>query len=255
MMFNNLQIVIPSRSRPHKQITISNLSENLWPLISIVVPQEQVDAYRARVPQVISILPCDQPNLTLTRRFVLGLKPTGKLMMIDDDLIFWKRTDTGRFQRITQDTIELTEQMVKTIVEFLDRYPYVGLVDKFMSDLSPRNFKECSRFNEIYGYNRDLFPVPWPEHRVNNEDDHDFHLQLLTRGHKTAVITEYTKSQSRVNSPGGCSEWRSKEQMEETYRIMSEYWPGIVSLTPKPSPFWEFRIRYNWQAARKIGGI
>jgi hypothetical protein len=254
-MLGDLQIVIPSRSRPNKQITLANLSENLWPYITIVVPQEQAAEYRIAVPKEVFIMPCDQKGLSLTRRFILHSRQTGKLITLDDDLTFYRRTDEGKFKRMTKDDTGLTEQIIETMVEFLDKYPYVGLVDKFMSDLSPRNFKECSRFNEIYGYNRDLFPTPWPEIRIPHDEDHDFHLQLLTRGHKTAVITEYSKSSFRVNAPGGCSEWRSKEVLEETYHLMQQYWPGIVSLTPKPSAFSDFRLRYNWQAARKMGGI
>jgi hypothetical protein len=254
-MFGDLQVVIPSRSRQHKQITLFNLAKELWPYITIVVPEEQVDDYRAAVPKEVFVMPCKERGLSLTRKFVLLSKKTGKLITLDDDLTFYKRTDDSKFVRITENTIGLTVVMIEAIVEFLNSYPYVGLVDKFMSHTQPRGFKECSRFNEVYGYNRDLFPDPWPQIRVPHDEDHDFHLQLLTRGHKTAVITEYSKTNLRVNAPGGCSEWRSKEVMDETYRLMLQYWPGIVSLTNKPSAFSDVRLRYNWQGARKMGGI
>jgi hypothetical protein len=251
-MFDNLQIAIPSRSRAHLQKTIYNLSQRLWPIVTIVVPVEQHSDYRRKIPEEISVLPSETFGIGPTRQFILKTRTTGKLIMLDDDLTFYRRNDSGnKFYIIAGDN---TEQMITDIVDFLDRYPMVGVADKFMSHTQPRGYKECSRFNDMHGYNRDLLPVPWPEFRVLAEEDHDFHLQLLTRGYKTAVITEYSKT-NKAQSAGGCSDWRNTETMLKVQQQMLEYWPGIVSLTPKPNYVTENRVRYNWKKAKRIGGL
>lgn len=251
-MFDNLQILIPSRSRATNQKTIFNLSKKLWPITSIVVPTEQYDEYCRKVPKDINIIPCDGVGNCATRQFMLHTKPTGKLITFDDDLTFYRRNEEGtKFIRMFPDEAEL---MVLTISKFLDVYSFVGLVDKFMSQHSPRSHKECGRFNEVYGYNRDTLPVPWPEFRVPHEEEHDFNLQLITRGHKTAIITEYSKGQTTW-APGGCADWRTSAIFDEAYQQMRELWPGIVTFGGKPTDFAPYRIQYNWRQAKKQGGL
>ena len=251
-MFHDLQILIPSRSRARNQRTIVNLSKDLWQYLAIVVPTEQYHLYRTSVPEEIKVLPCDGIGNCVTRQFMLHTQKTGKLITFDDDLTFYKRTEDGtKFIRMMPvDSLD----MVSHILTFLDKYPFVGLVDKFMSQHTPRNFKECARFNEVYGYNRDTLPVPWPEFRVPHEEEHDFNLQLITRGHKTAVITEYSKGQ-RTFAPGGCADWRSEAVFANAYTEMKKLWPQIVSFGGKATAFAPYRIRYNWDQAKKQGGI
>jgi hypothetical protein len=124
----------------------------------------------------------------------------------------------------------------------------VGLVDKFMSQTRPRGFVECNRFNQVMGFNRNLFPNPWPSFRVPHDEDHDIHLQFLTRGYRTAVLTEYSKVDNKQAS-GGCNDWRSPEIFRLTYDLLQEYWPTIVTVKSAT------KIRYNWQEAKRIGGI
>ena len=251
-MFDGLQICIPSRSRATVQKTIYNLSKTLWPYITIVVPLSQYNLYRNEVPMAIRIMPCEAEGIGPTRQFILTLSEKGKVIMMDDDLTFYKRSEDGlKFYQIYGTA---TESLINEMVDLLDEYPMIGLTDKYMSHLQPRITKECSRFNDIHGYNRDLLPYPWPTFRVWAEEDHDFHLQLLTRGHKTAILTEYSKT-NKAGAPGGCSDWRNPESMHKIQQQMLELWPGIVSLTPKPNYVTPNRVRYNWKEAMRRGGL
>jgi hypothetical protein len=248
-MFNNLQIVIPSRSRWNEQKTLYNLSEDLWPHVVIVCPIEQYFYYRVHHTKLgIQVLAFQGVGIGAKRQFILNLNPSGKLIMLDDDLKFYKRTDDGRRfpGAMRSDTIE----MIWDIYKMLDTYVHVGLTDKFMSHTKPRGYIECHRFNQVLAFNRDLLPRPWPEFRLWNDEEHDVHLQLLTRGYKTAVLTEWSKS-DKSNAPGGCSDWRGPNTLKEAHEKLVEYWPNIVSITPgNPS-----RARYNWKEAKKMGGI
>jgi hypothetical protein len=245
-MFNDLQIAIPSRSRPHVQKTIQNLSQNLRQYIVLVVPSDQYEDYRGRVSIDINIVPFSGSGIGNKREFILNLKPTGKLIMFDDDLTFYKRLEDGsKFARMNPDE---SEKMVSEIVDFLDRYVMVGMVDKFMSQTRPRGFVECTRCNKVLAFNRDMLPNPWPSFRVPHDEDHDIHLQLITRGFRTAVITEYSKSDP-VQAPGGCTDWRCDAVFNHAYELMVQYWPTIVTIYPN------HKIRYNWREAKRIGGI
>lgn len=243
-----IRIAIPSRSRATLQKTIHNLSSDIWPWIHIVVPGSQYAEYRANIPAEIDIFMAgDQAGVREKRAFILNMTSTGKVIMMDDDLRFYRRSEDGKkFPPASRkDTIEMVEEIERT----LDIYPMVGLTDKFMSQTKPRGFVECQRFNQVLGFNRDLFPHPWPKFRIQHDEEHDIHLQFLTRGHKTAVITEWSKG-DYPNSKGGCSEWRTPEVLRATHQTLMELWPGIVSITPDPP-----RARYNWRQAKSLGNI
>jgi hypothetical protein len=243
-----VDIFIPSRSRYANLKTIYNLSESLWKNVKLVVPHEQFPQYQRIVPMGIGIIPFNETiGVDKKREFMLHLNTTGKIIMMDDDLKFYKRTGDGK--RFPPATNAETELMVIQIVDYLDRYPMVGLVDKFMSQSRPRGFVECTRFNQVLGFNRDLLPQPWPQFNVQHDEEHSFHLQLLTRGYKTAVLTEWSKA-DKPNSRGGCSDWRNEEIMRQTHEKLLELWPEIVTITPDPA-----RARYNWKKAKEIGGL
>jgi hypothetical protein len=248
-MGNSLQIYIPSSSRPVRQKTIENLHPELWSYITIVVPSAQVEIYRKLAPEMTKVIPYDCLGIALKRQFILERNPTGKIIMMDDDLNFYKRNEEGRFRpAMTIDTIK----MVTDILDLLEHYPYVGLVDKYFSDTRPRGTVECTRFNQVLGFNRDLLPDPWPRFRVQIHEEHDVHFQLLTRGIKTCVSTEWSKVDT-PNAVGGCSEWRDANALITAGNQMVEYWPAIVSIRDK-APIGA-HLRLNWRGAKSIGGL
>jgi hypothetical protein len=217
-----------------------------------MVPFEQYNEYRACVPMDIDILSFEGQGIGAKREAILHLKPNGKIIMMDDDLMFYKRTQDG--SKFLQAHRKETEFMVEDMSKFLDTYPMVGLTDKFMSQHKPRISVESQRFNQCWGINRDLLPNPWPRFRIPHDEEHDFHLQLLTQGYRTVVLTEWTKT-SKDRAPGGCSDWRTADVMKITHDLLLSYWPGIVTITPDPNNPAMNRARYKWREAKRIGGI
>ncbi len=248
----NWKIAIPSRSRANHQITIYNLSADLWHFTSIVCPADQYNEYRSAVPEPIGVIPFDGFGIAAKRQFILTLEKEGKILLFDDDLKFYKRSEDGsKFSSMAPgDSVD----MVLKIVDYLDRYAMVGLVDKFMSQHTQRNHIECHRFNQTLCFNRELLPTPWPEFRGLIAEEHDMNFQLLTRGHKTAVITEYSKTDTPY-SKGGCSDWRTTEVMMREIERMAALWPGLVTYTDNPKHPQGYKIRYNWRGAKNMGGL
>src|SRR5262245_34952424 len=124
-MFDNLQITIPSRSRANDQKTIFNLGEDLWPHIIIIVPIEQYLTYRSAVPKDITVLDCPGYGIAAQRDFILMLRNSGKVIMLDDDLKFYKRTEEGsRFPgALRSDSVG----MIWDIYQAMDNYAMVGI--------------------------------------------------------------------------------------------------------------------------------
>jgi len=255
-MDHDMQICIPSRSRPLNQKTIKGLSEELWPYITLVVPFDQYIQYRQVTPMDVKILPFDGFGIAAKRQFMLRLKESGKILMLDDDLKFYRRIEDG--SRFLPTKPEQTVEMINNICTLLGKYTMVGLADKFMSQSLPRGHIECHRFNQTLCFNRDRFPKPWPEFRGLIAEEHDIMLQLITRGHKTAIITEYSKV-DRPYSKGGCSDWRTTEIMMSEIERMAQLWPGIVTYTEYPARKdgtrhpQGYKVRFDWKAAVRQG--
>jgi len=247
------QIAIPSRSRAHAQKTIANLSPVLYENIVIVCPSDQYEEYRNAVPDDSMVMPFDGFGIAAKRDFILKSKKYGKVLMFDDDLKFYRRTEDNKFlPMVPAETVP----MVEMILSYLDKYAMCGLVDKFMSQHTARPHIECHRFNQTLCFNRDLFPDPWPTFRGLIAEEHDMMLQLLTRGIRTAVITEYSKTDKPYDR-GGCSDWRTTEIMKQEIERMAQLWPGIVSYTDHPDPNHPqgYKVIFNWRQAKRIGGI
>jgi hypothetical protein len=172
--------------------------------------------------------------------------------MADDDLTFYKRSQDGtKFARIARKD---TEEMFQSFYDFLDRYVIVGIVDKAWSQAQPRGHVECTRFNDIHGYNRDMLPKPWPEFRGMHGEEHDVQLQCITRGYKTVAISEFSKT-NQTYAKGGCSDWRTKELMMSEMERLSKVWPGIVNITADPKHPQGYRTKFDWKAAMRKGGL
>jgi hypothetical protein len=247
-----ITIYIPSRSRWQTMKTLNQLSEELWPQTMLVVPPDQYQKYRTYSPPEVNITIFDGVGIAAKRQHILTRFPDGKFIMFDDDLLLYKRDPDGKtfhpISRFTDESVEL----VRTISDLLNTYCYVGATDKFMSHTRPRGFIECARFNQILAINRELLPQPWPQFRsgVDGQEEHDFHLQLLTRGCKTAITTEWSKM-DRPGAKGGCSDWRNDDLIIAMSNQLVDFWPGLVSIRDKePQGMY---LKFDWRGAINQG--
>jgi len=65
--------------------------------------------------------------------------------------------------------------------------------------------------------------------RVQVMEDIDVTLQLLSKGHRNAVLYYWAQDQKATNAPGGCSAWRTHEVHDRAAHKMAELWPGICT--------------------------
>jgi hypothetical protein len=80
-------------------------------------------------------------------------------------------------------------------------------------------------------------------------EDHDFHLQVISRGGRTAVLTEFSYDEKEA-APGGCSDWRSDvlQNVEELRTL----WPNYVRVKSNGRPVIYFGKAAKEQAKKII---
>jgi len=239
-----MNIYIVSSGRPNKQITFRQfLPETKFPVIT-VVPEKDTEGY-VHFQEGGYFLFHDKHGIKDTRQFILDQNPSGKIVMLDDDLTFYTRNPIGSFRKAVPANVEvLFEEIERT----LDYYTHVSIIDKFMSNMKSRDRIYNGRYFQVLGYNLHNFPHPRPRFRVEVQEDIDMNLQLLSQGHYSCVLTEWAKS-SRAYAVGGCSEWRTPSVELEALQKMCELWPGICSFRESKTTLSKKYLAVNWRKA------
>jgi hypothetical protein len=206
---------------------------------TLVVPLEDVEQYA----KFKNVLGCPDIGIRATRQFIMDTARKGKVIQLDDDLTFYRRSDDGKkFYPIEGESVY---EMFEFIGEMLDGYAHLGLVDKFMSQSQPRIMRHNGRFTHLLAYNMDLFHVK-PQYRVEVCEEHDYNLQLLLAGHPSCILTEFSKVET-PRAPGGCNTWRHDQLEVDACKEMERLFPGIVQADG-------IKIRVNWKKAGQNAG-
>lgn len=240
-----MNIYILSSGRPSRQITYNNLPKDLKYNIIFVVPEKDMVQYLETHGDCNFIFHRKE-GIRATRQYVLDLTGDNKLVLLDDDLTFYIRQYAGNYIKNIKEDLHRLFDLVN---EELDNYAHVGLCNKFMSQTQPRIRNVGLGYYQFLAYNKALFPKPAPRFRLEIGEEHDFHLQLRSRGLISSVLTEWAKSDVS-HAPGGCEEWRTKALEITEHNRMADLWPGIVKVVPTKK-FSGTTIRIAWKKLDK----
>lgn len=258
-----MKIYIPSKGRANIQRTFSRLPDSVKVNTKIVVPPEDFAAY-ANAHGEAFVLVCHKRGIAPTRDWILeyGSKEDGKVVMLDDDLIFQRLRENGQITNCTDEEVVMAFEWLE---ESLDTYAHAGFAVRF-SDKGNRGQEERSpaRMMHVLGYNIDLIPdevsftngIEKPE--TFSMDDFNMTLQLLTRGIPNVVSNVWRTSPAPGNARGGASTWRTLETQNESAHQLNKLFPRFVSLREKKN--WQgihggqmFDVTVYWQRAYAHG--
>jgi len=220
-----VNILIPSRARPDKQITADQLRRAEIPFTIVRTANDDTDYDRDIYPQVV----VEANGLTDKRQRMLEMFP-GKTLVLDDDITF--------FQVVEGRTIPITPEHLRRLVQlvegYLDQFAHVGISQRFMIQNKPQPFELNRRIMGCRGYNTALFPDPWPTFRLITCQDIDFTMQLMAAGKRSLIITEYAQQDGPYMAAGGCAIYRTNDLILEGHRKLKELWPDYVKLREGP---------------------
>ena len=234
-------LIIVTRGRPQKQPVGRALIDAGYN--PIFVGTEASD-----IPDIAkeSLLYTGGKGLTGKRDFILDyFGRRTKMIVFDDDVSFMKLQPDGAYTR--QEPLVLRE-LITTLWGLLDTYPLVGVIHRMVARLQPQPFVENVKPMAIIGTNFNLMDDPCPVFRAPLHQDTDMALQILTRGYKTAMVTNWCHDQTTY-SKGGCSAYRTDKMLGEMAVLMETLWPGIVTVTDTGGH------RVSWKKAKKMGGL
>lgn len=215
-------IFIPTRARADRQITADAFMQHGFDTM-LVVSEADSTNYNSNY----NFVRIKEEGITPTRNAILNLSARDKFIMMDDDLTFFKRSKTHNTCKRLNTKREY-EQLLKRIDQQLDKYPIVGVAERFLINYTPYPIKFDCRQIHVFGINKKLLP---PDIRFRGRvfEDVDLVMQCLMQGKSNAVITDFAQSQKKQDDVGGCNTWRTPALEAEENKVFLDRWKGFVS--------------------------
>jgi hypothetical protein len=150
-------------------------------------------------------------------------------LMLDDDLKFYER-ENNKLRPLTS-----WKRMLADIEKLLRKVPSVSVSARFGNAFVAEDIRYLGRQTQATAYATDVYNS-LVFGKSNYFEDAERTLQLFKRHHKNAIMFNYAIESGRMNTPGGCSTFRTYEGMRADALSMVARWPGVVTYKEKPDP-------------------
>lgn len=169
-----------------------------------------------------------------------------KVLVIDDQCIFWKRNYVdGKIKHVRLSQPEEYEQMFEEIERELDDYFWVGPSPKSSNTLHKESRSEITRSYSCYGLNRGMFREAGVRFTGLEEINptatilEDFYalLAMFTKGYKNLVLHDWVFDHKH-GAKGGNSVHRTNANQDESQKLLIKLFPEYVKQYEKENPSW-----------------
>lgn len=226
-----LQVFIHTYGRSGDQQSLKRLSPRVRRRTWLVVQERESNLYDW--PRLL-ILPDHIRMLSPTRQYILEHAKRTKIIMMDDDLAFYRRKSSEDWHlRYCKD--KDVSVLFDQLSSWLDDYVHCGVSAREGNNRVEKSHVENTRMMRLLGYNRELVLKAGARFdRLDTKQDFDMTLQLLRAGFENIVSYGFAQGQWRSsNAPGGCSEYRTQDMMSRCAEELAELHPGFVKVVTK----------------------
>lgn len=228
-----MQIFIPTYGRSTKQTTYHRLTAaGLDPIL--VVQLRELDKYKDIPMSNIRVLPKYITTIAPTRQYILDeLVRRENFVMVDDDLVFFKRRDDDptKLRDITDSELfDAFEEMD----DVLTLTPHAGFAAREGANRNTEAYVYNTRIMRVLGYNAGTVKdvgIRFDAMEVME----DFHvaLTLLEAGMQNVVMNHYAHNQAGSGAEGGCSHFRTPELHAANAEKLAQLHPRYVKVVEK----------------------
>lgn len=261
----NLRLLIPSRSRPNRLITVENIPQKYKSITSVYVASEQLEEYtngavfKDPSNKEITLKSVSTLNDLLGRKLELMAKDSEAkyVMLCDDDFTFFRRKQKDQPYLEFMQEKDWDNLLLGAVLK-LNSEPNLYAIGVSMRQGNNRLLPINNYNNRLNGciiYRKELFLDPRIIHdRVNPMNDFDVNLQLLRLGYDNLVLSQFAYNQPGMQSPGGSADYRTLETQSQAAVKLSELHKGFVKLRQKQNKTGGLRERTEvtvfWKNAR-----
>lgn len=232
-----MQIYIPTRDRLEAQYTWDNLTPALRAQTLLVCPPEEIEGHVARGRRAVARPPV---RLSGVRQWIVDTHadPDQPVIMLDDDLGFFKRKDPDKYNLMPISRTPDLEVLLGRLHDLVavDGYAHAGLCPRQGNNrYFPSVILHAMRINAVHCVNpRKLAEYNARYDAVELMEDYHVVLTLLEAGQDNAVIADGAWDQVKGSgAPGGLTHFRTKEVQAAAAFKLAELHPGYVRVVDK----------------------
>lgn len=255
-----MNLYIMSRGRAGKVTTAQWIPPEWVERLAIVCSHGEYPQYAAayRASSVIEA-PKEVTNYSQKFQWIMtSVQPEEKLVILDDDLVFSRRSSERPQSLISLKPGEKAYGLFEQMETLLDEYPLVGVHPRQMGQNTKPPYVINGRIICIQGINTrvcrdirvDQFPIL---------ADVVLNCTLLAHGYGNALVTSWFQDHGPCQAPGGCSLYRTFEMQRQAVEYLATRFPGFVKVVerkPKVAKWMgDTRIDYTcqWKQLYKAG--
>jgi hypothetical protein len=237
-MSDQLQIIIPTRGRKDKQLTVQCLPKELMSRTTLVCPQKDYAHLRSmRDDYNVIVQQDDNWKIAQKREWIINKwfgEGYNKIIMLDDDLRFATRISDSDWHLKEIKGEELLQEFQRMEDKLGQDFPHVGFGQRQGNNtLDEVGWKSPGKQVCTLGYYLPIVTKECKWDLVDLREDMCVTLQLLLKGYPNAVWTETVVDQREFDAPGGCSTYRTVQMSNlEAERLVSLF-PNYVSIVAR----------------------
>ena len=229
-----MRIFIPTMGRPNTQKTLTALPPSLRAITTLVVPMGEINTYSIGRKEMV--VGTKVKGIAATRQWIMDNSPTDHLVMLDDDLAFFKKDKDRKIIGATPGDIEQAFKWLEA--QLKGGFAHAGITIRSMNWQHPGPFMENTRMMHVLAYNRKMVEqagCSFTKGVTSSFSMDDFHmtLQLLRKGYSNRLQVDYCTNPSASNSEGGASLWRTLETQNASAEALGKLHKGFVKVTAK----------------------
>lgn len=231
-------IMIPSRSRPERQITIENLPDRWLKKTFLDVPASQYKVYAKHNKGVkIRTRPDSLKNLGNARHHQMMSPGPNIVICIDDDVRFLIRDRKLKLHWASKEEVgKAMDIMVRWLADD-NGLAQTSLSEEYANHFFEGRFKMQGRCNAVWGINRTIYrkmkarfsDMPW------FMADMYMTLHFLRAGYGVKICYDYAYRLD-IGQEGGISDYRTKERCQKACDKMVKVFGKYVTARPNKNP-------------------
>jgi hypothetical protein len=246
-------IYILTKNRLDRQITWESLSPRARERVTFVCPADEAKHFSSALVEPEGVRIAAKRQFVFEHALASGIQ---QIVVMDDDLKFFKRGPNGKPQRCTADDVDA---MLAHLDNLLEDFVLVGINMRFMSQGRTATYEVGSKQMCVHAMNVGyLAKLVSPKYVCEVCEDIDFTLQVLRAGLPNAVSNLYMHDQ-KSQAPGGCADWRTQQVYEDALKHLAARHPEFVKLRvceakPQSGVMTTLRPTIQYKKALAAGG-